>query len=902
MTRYKLSAIAHILGSTTSVDRDITALLTDSRSITPRPEEALFFALRTHKGNGHKYIRELYAKGVRAFVISEDYPDEGCPGATFIRVKDTLKALQTLARHHREKLSCPVVGITGSAGKTTIKELLFSLLSKGLELNVGRSPQSYNSALGVPLSLWQIDPHSDLALIEAGISEPGEMDLLADLIRPEIGLFTGIGDAHSENFPSLLSKASEKLKLFHGVETLYLSDDTQVIAQALDSFRLESPAVTIKRWSTTDHEADLFVEAFDELPSGTTIKYRIKGEKDPRSITVAFHERGLLEDTALALLFLHYRYPSLFESPEDELPKLFKDLPSGDMRMDIQEGENDTLLVLPWGSNAPLEHEALRNALSFIRKRRLSHSARLNKPTAVVLIDENEAKDETEANKRRERYTSIAQLIEVQRGDDLPSAHKVIAIGAGIKPYTELLGKGGEIHTFRTVSDFLSWDKDSSPEVLSEGFLSSGALTALSGHLILLLPPFSSRGHSLVSERPIPPLHHLILEAFKAKSHQTILRVNLSALRSNLNALRALLPDRQKAKVCAMIKAFGYGVGSYEIAKEFEDEGVEYLAVAVSDEGKELREKGIRTPIIVMNPESSAFIQMIRYRLEPNIYSMTLLRSFGNTVAALGITGYPIHISIDTGMHRLGFEETEIPGLLRYLSSLPEESTPLKVASIFTHLSKADMRDENSYTLSQLEMISRVRQTMAKGLPYPFLTHALNTAGLMRFPQYAFDMVRMGIGLYGLSPLDETTPSRLKTPLRPVASLETVILQTRTLPAGSTVGYGNSGRLERDSRIGVIPIGYADGFPRSLGRGAVSFRVEGGVLAPTVGNICMDATMIDLTDAPLAVEGSKVILFGESPDVSIDRLAKVENPPLGTIHYEVLARLSKRIARTYYHE
>ena len=904
MTQYNLTELSRLLGSPVEGDRAIRRLLTDSRTLTPQTDDVLFFALKTRKGDGHKYLPELYDRGVRAFVVSEEIEKSAFPGAAFIRVRDTLAALQSIGRFHRQKLPCPVVGITGSAGKTTIKELLFRLLSEGAGLAVSRSPQSYNSALGVPLSLWQLDPAADLALVEAGISEPGEMDLLRDLIRPDLGLFTGIGEAHGENFPSPLSKAVEKLKLFRGVSKLYLSDDDPTVREAL---RLSSGSLgnaRIIRWSAARADADLFVENLEELPGSTMIRYRFVGESAARSVTVPFHEKGLIDDALLALIFLRDNAPLLFGKKKEEgLKKLFRELSAPAMRMEVIEGEEETLLVLPWGSNAPLEPEPLTNALSFMRKRRLGHLLPESKPTAVVLIDEKAASSGEEARSKEARYRSVSSLIAAQRGADPLSDHKVIAIGEGLTPYLGLLAQAGEVCSFRNVADFLGWRETpaapATPITAREegfaAFASSAASVRLRGHLILLLPPFSASGGETAP-------HHLILETFRKKSHQTILRVNLTALRSNLNALRDLLPDRSSAKVCAMIKAFGYGTGSYEIAKELEADGVEYFAVAVADEGQELREKGIRTPIIVMNPEPSSYLRLIRYRLEPNIYSDTLLRSFGSTAAALGLSDYPVHLSFDTGMHRLGFSEEEIDRLLFYLQNRDTGAAPLRVASIFTHLSKADMPGEDDYTLSQLGTLSRIRERLTAALPYPFLTHALNTAGLMRFPEHALDMVRMGIGLYGLSPLENEGMGLLKSPLRPVASLETVILQTRTLPKGATVGYGNSGLLRRDSRIGVIPIGYADGLPRSLGRGAVAFRAEGGVMVPTVGNICMDAAMLDLTDAPLAAPGTTVTLFGETPEISIDRLAAAENPPLGTIHYEVLARLSGRIVRSYFHE
>lgn len=894
MTQYKLSELARILGNETKDERTIRYLLTDSRTLTPHPDEALFFGLVTHKGDGHLYLSELYNRGVRAFVISDDrIRDEDYPDATLLRVPDTLVALQVIAHTHRSAFPNPVIGITGSAGKTTLKELLSELLSLGTNLRISRSPQSYNSALGVPLSLWQIAPDADLALIEAGISEPGEMDLLEEIIAPDLGIFTGIGPAHSEHFSSLKAKAKEKLRLFRHSNKLYLSIDDPEVLGALSEMRGELINLELHTWSRVDHSATLFVEEISERPSGTHIRYRYKGQPQMREMTLPFQGKGLTDDLILALLFLEDFAPQFFDRNTAELQSLLARLRTPSMRMEVIEGDNDTLVVLPWGSNTTPDTEAATNALSFIRKRSLGHLLTTRKPTAVILIDEDAPTPQQTAKeeKREERYRTLSSLISAQRGTDPLSAHKVIAIGKGIEPYTSILGEAGEVYAFPTVSDFIAWDEEN-----------SGATVALAGHLILLLPPFIDPSDTHQDTSSIPALHLLVLEAFRKKSHQTILRVNLTALRDNFNLLRDLLPDRKKTKTCAMIKAFGYGVGSYEIAKELEDEGVDYLSVAVADEGKELLERGIHTPILTMNPEPSSFFRLIRYRLEPNIYSFRLLRAFGAMVSALGIHDYPIHLSFDTGMHRLGFEEGDITSLIDFLTDGSEGARPLRVVSIFTHLSKADMPSEDAYTRDQLEMITRIRDKMRALLPYPFMTHVLNTAGLMRFPDYAYDMVRMGVGLYGLSPLSPLETSLSQLPLRPVATLESVILQVRNLKAGDTVGYGNSGRLTRDSRIGVIPIGYADGLPRAVGRGRISFQTEGGVLVPTVGNICMDATMLDLTDAPLAKEGSIVTLFGETPETDISRLAKAEEAGSGTIHYEVLARLSGRITRQYYHE
>lgn len=825
MTQYPISQIAEIVGArmTGKGTDTISTPLIDSRGLA-EPQGVLFFALTTDKDDGHRYIDDLYEQGVRNFVVSrEDLSPGDYPEATFLTVPDTLAALQSLATYHRSTLKYPVVGITGSNGKTTFKELLFQLLRP--HRTVGRSPRSYNSSIGVPLSIWGLTPELDLALIEAGISAPGGMDLLEPIIKPNIGVLTHIGEAHQEHFESLEQKLDEKLKLFRGSDLLIIDKDNELIRSGIKRAGLRCKVLG---WSKEDPTAELFVERLTHEPSHTTIACTLRGQQ--RSYRVPLLDEGSLQDLFLALVLLSEVAP---EVAEDQ--GVFEKLYPIDMRLEVLEGVEDMLLI---NDTYNADYDSLRIALSYMERRNIDH-----RPKSVILSEFRES-----SNDPAGLYRRIGDLLGAH---DLQN---IIAIGEGLLPYLSVLGQG--VPYFASVEEFLAWKP----------------AEQLGGHIVLL------KGARMAHfER--------ITNALIRRVHQTILDVNLSRLASNLNLYRAHIPKGRK--VTCMIKAFGYGVGSYEIAKVLEAQKVDYLAVAVSDEGKELREHGIKVPIMIMNPEPSAYRQMIRYHLEPNLYSLSILKDFIRTAELLGEHDYPVHLKWDTGMHRLGFELREVKQVLEVLRG----TSAVHVASIFTHLSVADDPTEDEYTRAQLDLMDKISEEMHAGLTYPFLKHALNTAGATRFADYESDMIRLGAGLYGLSPL-ESHPMGVE----PVASLRTLLLQTRELPAGATVGYGRKGVLTRPSRVGVIPIGYADGLPRALGNGAVRFRTEDGTLVPTLGNICMDTTILDLTDAPLATEGSTITIFDDT--LPIARIADAS----GTIDYEVLARLSMRISRHYFSE
>lgn len=827
MGKMSISEIASILGiKNIEADIDITILLTDSRSLS-FPRQSLFFALVTSKGDGHLYIDELLQKGVRAFVISKaikaswqmHYSD-----AVFIRVDDTAEALCKVASEKRKKLNIPVIAVTGSNGKTTFKELLYQLLSPYRK--VGRSPKSYNSSIGVPLSIWGIEPDDSLAIIEAGISQPGEMKRLESVIRPDWGVFTHLGEAHQENFESLSEKAREKLTLFSGCKKLFAPYDDTLLRTEIARAGLNDRTIY---WSKENQKADLYVSSVDYYSDDAHISLTLKGSR--MEINLPFLDEGSIQCSYLALLVMSEIMPSKAYDPD-----IYASLTPISMRLEVVEGQRGALLINDTYSS---DYDSLKMALDFMKRRNTDHQ-----PTALILSDMKESSKDPNS-----LYTRVAELVNLYRPD------KLILVGEELKGYLGLFDAPKIMTSDHT-------------DELTETML----LNELEGHIVLL------KGARVAK-------FEKIVERMRRQTHQTILNVNLTRLAHNLNQLRSFLPPTTKT-IC-MIKADGYGLGAFEVAKTLQRNNVDYLAVAVVDEGIELRERGIHTPIIVMNPEVSTFHQLIKFELQPEIYSLSLLRQFVAKSKELKCNAIPIHLKFDTGMHRLGMDEGDISELLDILHN--EKS--VKVASIFTHLAAADDPSEDEYTRKQMNALDQIFTCLERGLGYSIMKHALNTAGILRFSDYFSDPVRIGIGLYGVSPILNRDFG-----LEPVAELRTIILQIREIGAGETVGYGRKGHVNRPSRIGVIPIGYADGLSRLLGNGRAHFRVADGTLVPTIGNICMDISMIDLTDAPSVEEGSSVVLFG--PDLPLENIAQAGD----TIPYEILARLSNRIVRRYFSE
>jgi alanine racemase len=829
--QYNLSHIASLtegqlhggaLASATTQPQ-VSILLTDSRSLT-FAAHTLFFALVTSKGDGHQYIPQLYEHGVRAFVVSRSWEDLGklCPEAWFLVVRDPLTALQRLAAHHRRLFpKLPVVGITGSNGKTTVKEWLYQMLHD--TRRIVRSPRSYNSQVGVPLSVWQLEEGADLALFEAGISRPDEMARLEPIIAPNIGILTNIGDAHQENFSSRLQKLTEKLLLFKNCDVVIYNADIPDIAEAMEMAGIAARSMA---WTLKHEDAQIEVLSTRTDERTTTVRYLFMGLDG--EFTLPFTDEAGLENAMNCLAVMLY-----LGVPREEIHRRLGRLEAIAMRMEVVEGVRGCLLIND-AYNADLT--SLTTSLDF-QKRRSSTQLR----SALILTDMDEVGLAPDELTQR-----VAELCQVY------SLHRLITVGPMLAAHRTLL-EG-------VVDEFSAYDS-------TEQLLLSPELTHLSNELILLK---GARRFRLEQ----------VSDLLQLRRHETILEVDLDAIAHNLECYRARL--KPETKLVCMVKAFGYGNGSYELAKTLQDRHVDYLAVAVADEGAELRRQGIRVPIMVMNPEMSAFRVIIDNHLEPEIYSFRLLEAFAREVDRQGVTRYPIHIKIDSGMHRLGFQPHEVSALIEQLRS--HES--LRPASIFSHLAGADSREFDDFTLEQLRRFTEASSAICAAFPYKILRHILNSAGMERFPQYQFDMCRLGIGLYGFEASDE------RLGLAHVSTLKSTLLQIKEVAPDETVGYSRRGRLQRPTRIAMVPIGYADGYDRRLGNGN-AFMLLHGHRCPTVGNVCMDVTFLDVTDCPMAAEGDEVIIWG--PEHPISDLSDT----LGTIVYEVMSTLGTRVKRVY---
>lgn len=836
---YNLSQISHVLNCSTyagsqasaNTQPQVTSILTDSRSLT-FATQTLFFALVTAKGDGHKYIPDLYQRGVRAFVISrpKDEFRHLCPEAWFLVVPDTLAALQQLAAWHRQQFQIPVVGITGSNGKTIVKEWLYQLLHD--IRSIVRSPRSFNSQVGVPLSVWQLDEHCDLALFEAGISQPGEMEKLEKIIRPGIGILTNIGTAHAAGFDGQNQKLQEKLQLFRSCDVIIYNADIPGIGDALELAGLGARSMA---WTRRHKEAQINVHEVVRSESETSVRYSVLGFDGQFSIPMT--DDASLENALNCLALMLYLGISM-----EEIAVRMKRLTPLAMRLEVVEGQRGCLLIND-AYNCDLT--SLEMALEF-QKRRSSGSLR----HTLILSDILQADME-----ERRRCAKLAQLCQ------LYGISKLFCIGPA------------SVRNARTMVEELNalglniiFDTFSSTQEL----LDSDELNRIQNELVLL-----KGARDFQFER--------IGEALQLRRHETILEVNLDAIVHNLNRYRSHLEP--ETKLTCMVKAFGYGTGSYELAKTLQDQNVDYLAVAVADEGADLRRQGIRVPIIVMNPEMSAFRTIIENRLEPEIYSFRLLRAFIQETQTLGVTHYPVHIKVDSGMHRLGFQPHEIDSLITEL----KKQTAITVCSVFSHFATADDPAQEDFVHEQKRRFDDCADRIRAAFPYPILRHICNSAGIEKYMQYQMEMCRLGIGLYGFE------ASEVKMDLEPVASLMSTILQIKEIPASETVGYMRNGKLSRPSRIAMVPIGYADGYDRRLGNGHAEMMVRGH-RCPTLGNVCMDVTFLDVTDCPEAKEGDSVEIFGSH--IPLTELSD----KLGTICYEVLSTISTRVKRVYYKE
>lgn len=797
---------------------NIDWLLTDSRSLC-FPEETLFFALKTKRNDGHKYIEELYAKGVRNFVVTE-LPDtiKHCQGSNFLVVNDTLKALQRLAAKHREQFDIPVIGITGSNGKTVVKEWIYQLVTP--DKVVTRSPRSYNSQIGVPLSVWLMNEHTELGVFEAGISEMGEMEALQPIIRPTIGIITNIGGAHQENFASLQEKCMEKLQLFKDCDVLIYNGDNELISSCVSKSLFTAREIA---WSTKDAERPLFIEQIEKDDTGTTIKYQYLGFL--KEYRIPFIDDASIENSLNCLAAALY----LMISPE-KIAQRMSQLESVAMRLEVKEGKNGCLLI---NDSYNSDFASLDIALDFMARREENKG----KKRTLILSDILES-----GQPGKLLYRQVADLVH-NRGVD-----RIIGVGESISSNASRFEMDKQF--FRTTTELIE----------------SGVLNTLKNEIILV------KGARAFHFDTVSDLLEL-------KVHETILELNLSALVENLNYYRNKL--KQETKMVCMVKASAYGAGYFEIAKTLEEHRVDYLAVAVADEGADLRKAGINASIIIMNPEMTAFKTMFDYRLEPEVYSFHLLDVLIRAAEREGVSNFPIHIKIDTGMHRLGFD----PKDMKKLKDRLHRQSAVIPRSVFSHLVGSDSARLDTFTHRQVDLFEKASSELQEGFNHKILRHICNTAGIERFPSAQFDMVRLGIGLYGIDPFTNKI-------LNNVSTLKSTILQIHDVEADETVGYGRKGILHRKSRIAAIPIGYADGLDRHLGNGK-GYCLVNGQKAFYVGNICMDVSMIDVTDIECK-EGDKVIIFGDSLPVTI--LSDL----LDTIPYEILTSVSDRVKRVYY--
>lgn len=795
-------------------------LLTDSRSLC-FPEETLFFALKTKRNDGHKYIPDLYGRGVRNFVVSE-LPEEVYADANFLMVADVLKALQRLAAKHRDLFQVPVVGITGSNGKTVVKEWLYHLLSP--EKVITRSPRSYNSQIGVPLSVWLMNEHTELGIFEAGISEPGEMELLQPIIRPTIGVLTNIRGAHQENFDSLQEKCMEKLQLFKDCDVIIYNGDDELINSCVMKSLFTSREIA---WSKKDPERPLFIESVTKDDTGTTIKYRYLGFF--QEYRIPFIDDASVEDSLHCLAVALY-----LMVPPEEIARRMADLEPVAMRMEVKEGKNGCVLI---NDSYNSDYASLDIALDFMARR---SEGKGNKKRTLILSDILES-----GMPARVLYQQVADLLR-RRGVD-----RIIGVGEELMKVDFMFKM--EKQFFHTTAELLE----------------SGVLDSLRNEIVLV------KGARTFQFDQVADLLEL-------KVHETILEINLNALVDNLNYYRNKL--KPETKMVCMVKASAYGAGSFEVAKTLQDHRVDYLAVAVADEGADLRKAGITCPIIIMDPEDTAFKTMFEYRLEPNVYSFRVLEELIKAAEREGVSNFPIHIKLDTGMHRLGFDPLkDMPQLINRL----HRQSAVIPRSVFSHLVGSDAERFDDFTRHQIALFTQASEQLQAGFSHKILRHICNTAGIERYPDAQFDMVRLGLGLYGIDPFDNHI-------IHNVSTLKTTILQIHNVPADETVGYSRKGVLKRDSRIAAIPIGYADGLDRHLGNGR-GYCLVNGKKAPYVGNICMDVCMIDVTDIDCK-EGDKAVIFGDELPVT------VLSDLLDTIPYEILTSVSGRVKRVYYQD
>ena len=869
--RYSIEKIMTLIGARRigEAEANISWLLTDSRSLC-FPEETLFFALRSGRNDGHNYIHELYRRGVRNFVVERGYfrlaadtastgaasgigavsgiEADGFAGANFLEVLSPLEALQRLAERHRDEFDVPIVGITGSNGKTMVKEWLYQLLSPSRV--VTRSPKSYNSQIGVPLSVWLLNEQTEVGVFEAGISQPGEMQALRDIIQPTIGVLTSLGAAHQENFRSMDEKCQEKLSLFHDAKVVAYNSDDNVVSRCMRKSGYRGEKLS---WSKEDPQAAMFIKKVERRDTVSTLYYIYKGKEG--TYHLPFIDDASVECSIAAAIVALY----LGVTPE-ELDVRMSQLEPVAMRLEVKEGQHGCTLI---NDSYNSDINSLDIALDFMSRR----PDQEGKSRTLILSDIYQS-----GMMPDELYHRVIELA-VKRG-----VTKFIGIGKEIKrtlaadtASTGAAGIGQAAKLPGMVAGMAAGDEGKGAFFFEdvEEFLRSEVFKGLRNEVVLIK-----------GARDFGFDH--ISEMLEQKVHETILEVNLNAVVENLNHFRSFMkPD---TKMICMVKADAYGAGAIEVSKTLQDHRVDYLAVAVADEGVTLRKNGITSNIMIMNPEMTAFKTMFDYDLEPEVYSFRLMDALIKAAEKEGITNYPVHIKLDTGMHRLGFDP--VNDINEVISRLKHQNAIIP-RSVFSHFVGSDSDDFDAFSAHQFELFDTASKKLQSAFDHKILRHIDNSAGIEHFPERQLDACRLGLGLYGVDSRDNHI-------INTVSTLKTTILQLRHVPKEETVGYSRKGVLTRDSVIAAIPIGYADGLNRHLGRGK-GYCLVNGQKAPYVGNICMDVALIDVTDIPCN-EGDTVEIFGEHLPVTV--LSDI----LDTIPYEVLTGVSNRVKKVYYQD
>lgn len=829
---YTISQIASIIKAKVPViktDTGVEHILLDSRKLL-FPAGSVFFALNGPRRTGSSFITELYQKGVRCFVVDESFTDVAAKKfskAFFLQVPDVLQALQQLAAYHRQQFNLPVIGITGSNGKTIVKEWLYQLLQQ--DHNIVRSPKSFNSQVGVPLSVWQISEENTLGIFEAGISQPGEMQNLARIIEPNIGVITSIGDAHGEGFLNIRQKINEKLRLFVKAGVLIYCADNPDLNEAVNTFKNNvrgGDDFKLFSWSKKE-SATLQVISVEKKETQTVISAKFNEENIQFSIP--FTDEASVENAitcCCVMLQMGLNAEQIFM----RMPQLRY----VEMRLELKQGINNCSVI---NDSYNSDINSLVIALDFLQQQQ-QHARR-----TLILSDIMQS-----GKSSGELYADVAAILEQK------SINRFIGIGPELARQKNAFKNIEQTAFYTSTADFVH--QFHAQHFYDETVLLKGA-----------------RFFEF----------ELISHLLEQKIHQTVLEINLNAVTHNLKTYQQLLnPD---VKLMAMVKAFSYGSGSFEIANLLQFHKVDYLAVAYADEGVELRKAGISLPIMVMNAEEITFDVMMQYNLEPELFSFGILDAFANYIRQSGIHNYPVHIKLDTGMRRLGFEEADIKDLCERLRS----TNLFKVQSVFSHLAASDSSAHDAFTEKQAKLFTKACKEIQKATGYKFLRHLANTSAIHRHKDLQFDMVRLGIGLYGVDS-NESIQQQLKN----VTTLKSTVSQVKKVKAGESVGYSRKGIAVKDSTIATVRIGYADGYPRLMSNGVGKMWINGKIV-PVMGNVCMDMTMLDITGAEVN-EGDEVVVFGqELPVAEVAAWAQ-------TIPYEILTGISQRVKRVYYEE